>query len=171
MTLLIKSVGNILLPPLQKQLIKFRKIFKKETVELEKSFRCVIVLGCRGKTEHKRSTMIKKITIKSKILQDILTKLENSIGSITANYILDEKQLFHFSLRRTSLQLLLLLLLVVVVCYTQILSHHVGGKDEDSLVFSTRPLWIVQQIGVIFPKVPHIIPCQQQKQQQRLSQK
>lgn len=60
---------------LRKQLIKFRRIPEEETS------RCVIVLGCCGKTEHKMSTMIKKTTIKSKMLQVLLTELGNSAGS------------------------------------------------------------------------------------------
>lgn len=38
-------------------------------------------------------------------------------------------------------------------------SHHVRGEDQDSLVFSTRPLWVIQQVGVILSKVTKVIPC------------
>lgn len=41
----------------------------------------------------------------------------------------------------------------------RVLSHHVGGEDEDSLVFTTRPLRVIQQIGVVLAEVPKIIPC------------
>lgn len=43
---------------LKKQLIKFRGTSKKETVEADKSFRCVIVLSCGGRTENKKVTQI-----------------------------------------------------------------------------------------------------------------
>lgn len=49
----------------------------------------------------------------------------------------------------------------------KVLSHHVGGEDEDSLVFSTRPLRVIQQIGVIFTKVPQVIPCHEHKHNNR----
>lgn len=38
-------------------------------------------------------------------------------------------------------------------------SHHVGGEDEDPLVFSARPLRVVQQVGVVLAKVPQLGPC------------
>lgn len=46
-------------------------------------------------------------------------------------------------------------------------SHHVGGEDEDSLVFSTGPLRVIQQIGVILAKVSQIIPCHEHKHNSR----
>lgn len=45
----------------------------------------------------------------------------------------------------------------------RVLSHHVGGENEDSLVFSARPLRVIQQIGVILAEVPQIIPCHEHK--------
>lgn len=36
---------------------------------------------------------------------------------------------------------------------------HVRGEDEDSLVFSTRPLRVVQQIGVVLSKVHEVVSC------------
>lgn len=38
-------------------------------------------------------------------------------------------------------------------------THHVGGENEDPLVFSTRPLRVVQQVGVVLAKVPQLVPC------------
>lgn len=52
-----------------------------------------------------------------------------------------------------------LLLLLWLWCIRLVFSHHVGGEDEDSLVFTTRPLWVIQQIRVVLAKVPEIIPC------------
>lgn len=48
-----------------------------------------------------------------------------------------------------------------------VFSHHVGGEDEDSLVFSTGPLRVIQQIGVILAKVSQIIPCHEHKHNSR----
>lgn len=40
----------------------------------------------------------------------------------------------------------------------RLFSHHIRGEDEDSLVFSTGPLRIIQQIGVVLPELPKVIP-------------
>ena len=37
--------------------------------------------------------------------------------------------------------------------------HHVGGEDQHSFMFAARPLRVIQQIGVVLPYVPDIIPC------------
>ena len=65
--------------------------------------------------------------------------------------------------------LLLLSVAAALVCTTQpgVLSYHVGGEDEDSLVFSTRPLRVVQQIWVVLSKVPQVVPCGGHRTQQR----
>ena len=49
-----------------------------------------------------------------------------------------------------------------------IFSHHVGGENEDPLVLSARPLRVVQQVGVVLAKVPHLVPCRAQRGQRRL---
>ncbi len=54
---------------------------------------------------------------------------------------------------------------VVVVADDEVFSHHVGGEDEDSLVFSTRPLRIIQQIWVVLAKIAEVITCKQHKKQ------
>lgn len=38
-------------------------------------------------------------------------------------------------------------------------SHHVGGENEDPLVFSARPLRVVQQVGVVLAILPQLVPC------------
>lgn len=56
---------------------------------------------------------------------------------------------------------------VLLLCTTQlgVLSYHVGGEDEDSLVFSTRPLRVIQQIWVVLSKVPQVVPCREHRTQ------
>lgn len=49
------------------------------------------------------------------------------------------------------------------------LSHHVGGENEDSLVFPARPLRVIQQIGVVLTEVPKVIPWVDHKRQQMLT--
>lgn len=64
--------------------------------------------------------------------------------------------------------LLLSSVAVVLMCTTQlgVLSYHVGGEDEDSLVFSTGPLRVIQQIWVVLAKVPQVVPCREHQTQQ-----
>lgn len=38
-------------------------------------------------------------------------------------------------------------------------SHHVGGENQDPLVFTARPLWVVQQVGVVLAELPQLVPC------------
>lgn len=66
---------------------------------LDKSLQCVIVFGCGGKTEHKRSTLTKITSEKKRkqgdILEDVSTNyVKNRGGSISANHDLHENNFF-----------------------------------------------------------------------------
>ena len=66
---------------------------------LDKSLQCVIVFGCGGKTEHKRSTLTQITSEKKRkqgdILEDVSTNyVKNRGGSVSANHDLHENNFF-----------------------------------------------------------------------------
>lgn len=132
---------------------------KKDTVEVDVLFQRVIVLGCSGKNKHPKISRMTKITLEEEtdLLKDSSPKHVKTKEHGSRKSYLQQVKTLHFVPQRMRPNWTFVSGDVVLEAAC-LLSHHVWREDKDSLVFPTRPLWVIQQIWVVLPEVPQIIP-------------